>query len=352
MAAFGEELNDGQSYLPDFCSPRAVLLVVLIAEVVALILTLAGVRPGEAFLLTLSTNSLFVLWVSLTSAALLCRIRGRLEGMDVALALSLCFVLLQLITLAISEAAWWLDRFYGNAFLRSAAHSDFLLRNLAISALVSAMALRYFYVAGEWRRNVMLEARARIRALQARIRPHFLFNSMNTIASLIRSNPNRAEEAVEDLSDLFRATLAEAQHLIPLKQELEVARIYQRMEQLRLGDRLSVKWDVAELPMRAEIPGLIVQPLLENAIYHGIEPLPAGGTVTVEGRCTDGRVSLRISNPRPSDGGRRREGNRLALDNIRQRLDLAYGRRAGVDVEEMPGSYSVTLRFPAERAAS
>ena len=352
MAAFGEELSDRQSYLPDFCSPRAVLLVVLIAEVVALILTLAGVGPGEPFLLPLSTKSLFVLWVSLTSAALLCRIRGRLLGMDVALALGLCFLLLQLITLAISEAAWWLDRFYGNAFLRSGAHADFLLRNLAISALVSAMALRYFYVAGEWRRNVMLEARARIRALQARIRPHFLFNSMNTIASLIRSNPDRAEEAVEDLSDLFRATLAEAQSLIPLKQELEVARIYQRMEQLRLGERLQVKWDVAGLPMRAEIPGLIVQPLLENAIYHGIEPLPAGGTVNVEGRLDDGRVSLRISNPRPAGGARRHEGNRLALDNIRQRLELAYGRRAGVEVEEMPESYSVTLRFPAERTAS
>jgi two-component system sensor histidine kinase AlgZ len=209
------------------------------------------------------------------------------------------------------------------------------------------VALRYFYVAGEWRRNVELETMARIRALQARIRPHFLFNSMNTIAALIRSNPGRAEEAVEDLSDLFRATLAEAQSMIPLKQELEVARIYQRMEQLRLGERLAVNWDVADLPMRARIPGLMIQPLLENAIYHGIEPLPEGGTVTVHGHRDEGSVVLNISNPRAA-GARRREGNRLALDNIRQRLELAFGRRAGVEVEESEERYSVTLRFPAE----
>lgn len=347
MAALGEESTGGQAYLPDFCSARAVLVVVLIAEVVALILTLAGTGIGESFLLGLSTNSLFVLWIALTSAALLCRLRGWLAGVEVTAALTLCFVLLQFVTLAVSECAWWLDHYYGNVFLEETAHGRFLLENLAISALVSAMALRYFYVAGEWRRNVMLEARARIRALQARIRPHFLFNSMNTIAALIRSDPGRAEEAVEDLSDLFRATLAEAQSMIPLKQELEVARIYQRMEQLRLGERLSVEWDVADLPMRVRIPGLMVQPLLENAIYHGIEPLPEGGRVSVRGHREGDYVVLTISNPRAA-GGRRRDGNRLALDNIRQRLELAFGRRAGVQVDEQPERYSVTLRFPVE----
>jgi two-component system sensor histidine kinase AlgZ len=347
VAALGEETGDGQSYLPDFCSARAVLVVVLIAEMVALVLTLAGTRDGDSFLLGLSTNSLFVLWIALTSAAVLCRARRWLGGIDVVAALTLCFALLQVVTLVISEAAWWLDRVYAGAFLQTQGHGWFLLRNLGISSLVSAVALRYFYVAGEWRRNVELEARARIRALQARIRPHFLFNSMNTIAALIGSDPGRAEEAVEDLSDLFRATLAEAQSMIPLKQELEVARIYQRMEQLRLGERLTVEWDVAGLPMRSRIPGLMVQPLLENAIYHGIEPLPEGGTVSVAGRRDEGDVILTISNPR-APGARRRDGNRLALDNIRQRLKLAFGSRAGVDVEESEQHYRVTLRFPAE----
>ena len=119
-----------------------------------------------------------------------------------------------------------------------------------IAAVVGAMTLRYFYVSQQWRRSVELEARARIHALQARIRPHFLFNSMNTIASLTRSNPAQAEEAIEDLSDLFRVSLSDARAQITLQEEIEIARTYQRIEQLRLGDRLQVRWDVGALPPR------------------------------------------------------------------------------------------------------
>ena len=116
--------------------------------------------------------------------------------------------------------------------------------------VVTALALRYFYVTHEWRHNVELQAKARVHALQARIRPHFLFNSMNTIAALTRSNPARAEEAVQDLADLFRANLNEKRNQIPLAEEIDVARTYQRMEQLRLGDRLRVDWKIDSLPHR------------------------------------------------------------------------------------------------------
>ena len=161
-----------------------------------------------------------------------------------------------------------------------------------------------------------------MRALQARIRPHFLFNSMNTIASLTRTDPERAEEAVEDLADLFRANLNEKRSSITLKEELEVARIYQRIEQLRLGERLHVIWDVADLPMRALVPGLLMQPLLENAIYHGIEPRPGGGIVTVSGALDGDIIALTVRNPLPEAGGDAHAGNRIALENIRERMDL------------------------------
>jgi two-component system sensor histidine kinase AlgZ len=196
---------------------------------------------------------------------------------------------------------------------------------------------------------VRAEALSRIQALQARIRPHFLFNSMNTIAALTRSDPKRAEEAVEDLADLFRATLRDSHSPLRLKEELELTRIYQRIEALRLGERLEVRWDVAALPMRAFVPGLTVQPLLENAIYHGIEPLEHGGTVTVTGRVVDGHVELVVTNPVALPTGAAAEprtGNRLALDNIRQRLDLAYGGRGTLTVEQQPELYRVTVRFP------
>jgi two-component system sensor histidine kinase AlgZ len=225
-----------------------------------------------------------------------------------------------------------------------------VLPNALVAAIVGAMALRYFYVAQQWRRSVELEARARIRALHARIRPHFLFNSMNTIAALTRSAPERAEEAIEDLADLFRVSLSDGRAQITLREEIEVARTYERIEQLRLGERLHVRWDVAALPARAIVPSLLLQPLLENAIGHGIEPLPAGGTVVVRGWQDGDALVLEVTNPvavgAGATGAAPRKGNRMALDNIRERLELAFPGRSGVAVREEAGLYSVRLRFP------
>ena len=206
--------------------------------------------------------------------------------------------------------------------------------------------MRYLYVSSEWRRSIVLEAQARISALQALIRPHFLFNSMNTIASLTRTDPRQAEEAVEDLSDLLRANLGGSGNRTTLKEELEVAAIYQRIEKLRLGDRLTVRWDVADLPMRALMPSLTIQPLLENAIYHGIELLPNGGEVTVSGNHDDKYLEIAISNPVAEGEKRAKIGNKMALSNIRQRFELAYGTRATVELEDGVSSYAVRLRFP------
>jgi two-component system sensor histidine kinase AlgZ len=221
----------------------------------------------------------------------------------------------------------------------------FVLRNVAIGLIVTGLALRYFYVAHEWRRSVELRAAARVHALQARIRPHFLFNSMNTIAALTRSNPPRAEAAVQDLADLFRAALSDKRDTITLAEELEVARTYQRMEQLRLGTRLQVEWKTESLPPEALVPGLMIQPLLENAIYHGIEPRPEGGTVTISGEVAGGLVTIVVRNPLDPIPGLR-EGNRLALANIRERLSLMYGERALMKSGRFDAEYIVTLRFP------
>ncbi len=350
MSGTAADLPEPAGPIPDFCSPTAVLAVVLIAVMLALVLTLASHGVAAGFLIALSGRAMFVLWVGLASALLLCKARAWLAGLGPVRGLLIGFVCLQLVTLTISEFAWWLHSAVLAGSLLVGSHSAFLVQNLTISAIVWALTLRYFYVAGEWRRNVELESRAQIRALQARIRPHFLFNSMNTIAALTRRDPARAEEAIEDLADLFRATLGTGEQRIPLKEELEVARIYQRMEQLRLGERLRVDWDLDGVPLRALIPGLTVQPLLENAIYHGIEPLADGGTVHVHGRLDgDGRIELSVTNPVPEASyTAAHRGNRVALDNIRQRFDLAYGRRAGVDVDAGPGQYRVTLTFPAD----
>jgi two-component system sensor histidine kinase AlgZ len=327
-----------------------VFAVVLIAELIAVTLSLA--RPSGAFLVELARVSMFLQWLGLTSAAVLCYARPWLARLSVPRAATAAFVLLMLNTAVISEAALLFGASFGAEWITGALfprdHWPFLLRNEGICVIVAAMLLRYFYVTHEWQRHVRAEARSRIEALQARIRPHFLFNSLNTIAALTRSDARRAEEAVEDLADLFRATLRDSHAALRLKEELELTRIYQRIEELRLGERLKVRWDVAELPMRAFVPGLTVQPLLENAIYHGIEPLPRGGTVTVSGRVANGQIEIVVANPVAAEPAAvpERAGNRLALDNIRQRLQLAYGDAAALTVERPEGEYRVTMRFP------
>jgi two-component system sensor histidine kinase AlgZ len=333
-------------YIPDFCATRMVFAVVLIGELVALTLALA--RPDAPFLTEFARISMFLQWLGLTNAALLCYSRRWLAKLTVPQSSAAVFGLILVNTALISEAALWLGSAFGAVATPPAEHWSFLLRNGGIALIVTALLLRYFFVTHQWQKHVRAEALSRIQALQARIRPHFLFNSMNTIAALTRSDPKRAEEAVEDLADLFRATLRDSHSPLRLKEELELTRIYQRIEALRLGSRLDVHWDVGALPMRAFVPGLTVQPLLENAIYHGIEPLEHGGTVVISGKVVDGEVELVVSNPVAPNAatGEQRTGNRLALDNIRQRLDLAYGGRGSLEVAQEPGRYQVTVRFP------
>ena len=321
-----------------------VFVVVLISELLSLTLTLA--RPSASFFLELARVSLFVLWLALTSAAVLCYSRPLLAGLRVVRASAAVMLLLLANTAVISAIALWLGTTTELAIFPRDAWS-FVLRNTGICWIVATILLRYFFVAHEWRRQTRAEARSRIEALQARIRPHFLFNSLNTIASLTRSDPARAEGAVEDLADLFRATLRESNDRLRLEDELEVTRVYQRIEQQRLGERLRVDWDVGALPMRALLPGLTIQPLLENAIYHGIEPLERGGTVTVSGRVAGRQLEITVTNPVAEDGGGSdRAGNRLALDNIRQRLRLAYGEEGALEIAREPGVYRATVRFP------
>ena len=340
-----------QAFLPDFCAAGTILVILLVAELVAIVLTLASYQPGT-FLTELSKMSMYLLWLALPGAALMCRIRPWAEKQGNTEAFVISFVLLVVMCMVMAEITFRLTVRFGQAVIIDDTHAGFLLRTFAISTIVIALAMRYLYVSSEWRRSIELEAQARISALQALIRPHFLFNSMNTIASLTRSDPKQAEEAVEDLADLLRANLNVPKDRTTLKEELEVAAIYQRIEKLRLGDRLSVRWDVGELPMRALIPSLTIQPLLENAIYHGIELLPGGGEVKVSGRRVDDDLRIVVRNPIAAAQARKKVGNKMAMANIRQRFELAYGNRASVEVEEKDGNYSVKLQFPCDEGAS
>jgi two-component system sensor histidine kinase AlgZ len=341
-----------QLYLPDFCRARAVLAIVIICELTALVLALARNEVALGFWPDLARTSMFLMWIGLCGAAMLCVLRAYLNRQSIRKGSAIVLALTAALVIVISSGAYWVGRRGGwidQAWL-AGDHWTFLVRNVVIALVVTALALRYFYVTHEWRHNVELQAKARVHALQARIRPHFLFNSMNTIAALTRSNPARAEEAVQDLADLFRANLSEKRNEIPLADEIDVARTYQRMEQLRLGDRLRVEWKIDSLPREALVPGLTLQPLLENAIYHGVEPRPDGGVVKVVGEFNKGMITIVVRNPLPAANLTMRDGNRLALANIKERLDLMYGERATVKAGRFDEEYIVTLRFPFKPA--
>lgn len=345
-------------FLPDFCEPRAVLAVVLIVELVALLFALSRQALHANFWLDLAGSSLFLLWIGLTCAGVLCRTRAWLHTLPAARASPIAIALVLACVGAVSELVYQIGRFWSFGLpdmnvVFPTDHAGFLLRSLGVGFIVSALALRYFYVTAEWKRSVEMEALARIRALQARIRPHFLFNSMNTIAALTRSSPERAEQAVEDLADLFRASLSDANARISLKDEIDIARTHERIEQLRLRERLRVQWDIDGLPMRTEVPSLILQPLLENAVYHGIEMLPGGGSVSIVGKRVGGMLHIEVRNPIPAQAGYgEREGNRMALENIRQRLELAWPGRARIETEQAGNEFCARLIFPADEAVS
>jgi len=347
------------TFLPDFCNARIIFLAILIAQLLSFVLTLAGGVSRPNFWVYLSLVSLFVTFIAIGNILVLCVSRKFLHKLHPATAAITYYALSLTITLIVSvvsilvtptEALWAASPENVQTLnLLDILASDILIRNMAISAIVSAVALRYFYVQHQWRANIQVEAKSRIQALQARIRPHFLFNSMNTIASLTLTNPPMAEKAVEDLADLFRASLGH-QDKVSLQEELNFTRRYINMEKLRLGDRLTVELKIEEgISLKTKVPALILQPIVENAIYHGVEPLTKGGTVNIDITSTQHDLHLTISNPVGDINiDRKRPGNKMAQENIRQRLQLAYGDFSSMDIRHEQGFYKVSFNIPIE----
>lgn len=350
LAKTPDNAADGpQSFLPDFRLNKAVFLLVLMAELLALVLTLMVSHSEDEFWLNLAQLSFLIQWIALGTAAVLTYFRGWILQFSLPWATVAAFGLAQLVTLTFSLLALWVldnDRFQLSLSLLL---TPFVLRNLAISSIMCLMVFRYFYVHHQWQSNVKAEANARFQALQARIRPHFLFNSLNTIASLIVTRPEHAEQAIIDLSELFRATL-ENKGKISLREELAISRHYLEIERLRLGERLQVVWQLDEnLPLDLPVPALILQPLVENAVYHGIQTLTKGGEVKIIGSVTHQEVELGVTNPlalvpQPFT----RTGQGMAQTNVQQRLQLAYGPASHFKIQQTPESYWVTLTIPKD----
>ena len=333
-------------FLPDLCQAQSILFLVLASELLVFVQILFSSSFFDFDWLALGLASLFIQWIVLVSAALLCNIRPWLMGMSVSKATSVAYGLILLLTLLFSLGAEMVLEGMGSVTELGWGR---IARNLLIAMIMTGMAFRYFFLSHQLRSREQAELASRIQSLQSRIRPHFLFNSMNIIASLISIDPDLAEEVVEDLSSLFRASLNDStSEPVTLAQELDLCEKYVHIESLRLDDRLTVQWDVNVDTAAISIPLLTLQPLLENSIYHGIQPLPKGGTVTVSVELEGPHVQIEITNPMSDTSYEHKQGNRMAIDNIRNRMTALYGPEALLTTDVSEGFFTARLIYPVK----
>ncbi|MDN3545477.1 histidine kinase [Kinneretia asaccharophila] len=223
------------------------------------------------------------------------------------------------------------------------ASSAFRLLSVALAGLVSAAMLLY-WLKQRQRAQRPADDLARLVELQARIRPHFLFNTLNTAIALVRIDPQRAEGVLEDLSELFRAALAETDAVVSLDAEVELARRYLDIEQIRHGARLRVSWQLDPAAGSARVPPLLLQPLVENAVRHGVEPNEQGGEVEIRTRARGSEVEILVRNTVQAPA--RQPGHGLALRNLRERLRLMHDVAARFELSPEAGRFTVRIILP------
>ena len=326
--------------LPNFCNLGVMLRSLLVANLFVLAAAALRAPELEALWPELLAAAAFAEPLLMASLAALCAARRWLHAMPYAASLA--------VIAAFELAGAWVVWRLGANLLPDRRAMPFA--QLAFLTLfVTGCLIAYFDLRA--RALAPAIAEARIQALQARIRPHFLYNSINAVLSLMRSEPRRAERALEDLADLFRVLMADNRTLAPIGAELELTRQYLALESLRLGDRLRVAWHTDGMPADALVPPLLLQPLVENAVYHGIEPSPAGGEIAIEVGVQGGQLRMKLTNPVPAES-RQSAGNRMALANIRERLQLHFDVEASMRSEIRDGVYTVIIQLPYLTAAA
>ncbi|CAL1241541.1 sensor histidine kinase [Candidatus Methylocalor cossyra] len=338
-------MNTPEPFLPDFCSLPAAFFVVMGSLALAFVLTLADASTTGAFWPALGLRGFFIVWIALPSAALLCALRRPLARLDPARAGLAAFGVVEAMTLLVATLA---QRGLPELGYPPPLAGPALPRILAISGLVTAAWLRYHYLQLRWQRQARAETLARLEALQARMHPHFLFNSLEAIAGLIGKDPVAAERLLLDLADVYRAILRRNAQPVPLPEELALTRQYLRLEQQRLGSRLTVRWALKHVPADALIPPLSLQPLVENAIRHGVEPSAAGGRVDIGCRLGREGLVVVVRNTLPASGAARplRRGAREALANLRARLEARFPGQARLTTGLCADSYEARLILP------
>ena len=327
--------NPTLSGLPDLRKAGTWLQVLLVVNAGALLATLAANREWRWFFTEFRDLAMLIEPVTLASLALL----GLASTWSVRLPKWMRITVAVMLVLLVTAAV----RSLYAAMQLAAPDAAGFGRTALWTVIAVILLLGWFEISGRARSPALAEAR--LLALTARIRPHFLFNALNAVLGVIRSDPRRAETALEELSDLFRVLMRENADLVPLSEEIQVARQYINLERLRLGERVRVVWDMTACPPDPLVPPLMLQPLLENAVYHGIEPATQPGEITIRFERKDSRLRVELSNPIAA-ADTQTHGNQMALDNIRERLMLFFDLEATMTTQIDGDRFCVSIEFP------
>ena len=347
MSDSGEKQAQLDNYfIPDLCRGQGLLGLLVIAGLFAVLMTLMRTGISAFDFLLLAKVALQVFWIALLSAVFLCQARRFLNHLPlreialinfslILLAAAICAAVAQLSSSYLLDGIWQIDYLW-------------IINTVVIAAIPAGAILRLFYFQHQLRQQQGASQQARIEALQSKIRPHFLFNSMNSLASLISTDPDKAEETLENLCDLFRYALHDGTEGVSLQLEVDACKKYLQIEKLRLAERLQYDWDIDVDMENISVPALLLQPLIENAVFHGIQPARKGGYLKIRIYRDGEWVCIDLVNSLETNGEQRFQkpaGHNMAINNLRHRLDAFFNQQADLQETVKQNHYHTRMRF-------
>lgn len=334
-------------WLTDFCQSLHLFVSIVIIQIMAFIYALSFLSFDVDFLQKLSILTLIAQFVGLNLLIILCKLRFFFNSLNVITGVSSLIITVIAITTLLTQIIGYLDTQLNFHLFLNREAINYLNFKLSISSVIIILAMiRYFYIQDQWNKQIQKLSEARLNALQARIKPHFLFNSLNSISSLIAIDADRAELAISDFSNLMRQTFTHKEKFITINEELDWVNQYLSIEKLRLDKRLQYQVTCDEKLILTKIPILCIQPMIENAILHGIQPLEEGGKIDINIYQHNKNVIITVNNPYISVKNHGTNGNGIALANIRERLQLHYGDKATMKIKTDNGIFNIQLSIP------
>lgn len=346
MQKFSVQKNQQKIWLTDFCESMRIFISIVMIQIVVVIYAMSFLSFDLGFLRKLSILTLMAQLTGLSILILMCKLRYFLNKFDVTAGVVVLISLIVLTTTLLAQTIGFLDIQLTFHMIPDESSVSYLNLKLSVASVLIGLALvRYFYIQDQWSRQVEKLSEARLNALQARIKPHFLFNSLNSIASLISIDAERAETAIIDFSGLMRQAFSHKEQDITVAEELSWVKDYLAIEKLRLAERLSYQINCESELLNNKIPILCLQPLVENAVIHGIQPIETGGNINISITNIESKLLITVSNPYQTTITQS-TSNGMALRNINERLQLQYGSNAYMHIDQKNNIFEVKLGIP------